>query len=255
MWELPECRTLGKSVLWKKNPSVIRAGGELEEEYRLMQNEHGEWLEPTDYEKITVPVNHVSLLSNPTHIYGKEPVVFYQMTELMKQAEKEVIFHTPYIIADDWMLGRLQEVCQQVEKVTMMTNSVANNGNPFGAMDYQKYKGDILDTGVQVLEYDKGVSYHGKCFVMDERLSGIGSFNWDMRSAYLDTELMLVIDSRELNAQLRKEMGIYEQDALCVADAQRYDLKSGEEARKLSDKKKLRIKILEKTVGWARFLM
>ena len=64
----------------------------------------------------------------------------------------------------------------------------------------------ILETGVGILEYDGGVSYHGKCFVMDGRLSGIGSFNWDMRSAYLDTELMLVIDSEGLNAELRREM-------------------------------------------------
>ena len=31
----------------------------------------------------------------------------------------------------------------------------------------------------------------------------MGSFNWDMRSAYLDTELMLVVASPELNQSLR----------------------------------------------------
>lgn len=77
----------------------------------------------------------------------------------------------------------------------MMTNSIANNGNPFGSMDYSKNKGKILGTGVQILEYDGGVSYHGKCFVIDDRLSGIGSFNWDMRSAYIDTELMLILEA------------------------------------------------------------
>ena len=102
----------------------------------------------------------------------------------MKQAEEKVFFHTPYIICDDWMLQQLQEVCSQVDQVCMMTNSVANNGNPFGAMDYQRYKGKILDTGVQILEYDGGVSYHGKCFAIDDRIASIGSFNWDMTVSY-----------------------------------------------------------------------
>lgn len=38
---------------------------------------------------------------------------------------------------------------------------------------------------------------------IDDRLSLIGSFNWDMRSAYLDTELMLLVDCPALNAALR----------------------------------------------------
>ena len=52
------------------------------------------------------------------------------------------------------------------------------------------------------MEYDAGVSYHGKCFTIGDRLTGIGSFNWDMRSAYIDTELMLVIDSKSLNLRV-----------------------------------------------------
>ena len=49
-----------------------------------------------------------------------------------------------------------------------MTNSVANNGTPVGATDYDMFKQKVLDTGVQILEYDQGVSYHGKCFVIGE---------------------------------------------------------------------------------------
>ncbi len=46
---------------------------------------------------------------------------------------------------------------------------------------------------------------HTKTLLIDDRLSLIGSFNWDMRSAYLDTELMLLVDSPTLNAALRAE--------------------------------------------------
>ena len=46
--------------------------------------------------------------------------------------------------------------------------------------------------------------------MIGDDLSIVGSFNADMRSAYLDTELMLVIDSPEINAQLRGVIADYQ---------------------------------------------
>ncbi|MDD4324027.1 MAG: phospholipase D-like domain-containing protein [Eubacteriales bacterium] len=74
---------------------------------------------------------------------------------------------------------------------------MANNANPFASVDYKIMKGEILGTGVKILEHDDGAFYHGKCFVIDDRLSGVGTFNWDMRSTFIDTETMLIIDSEE----------------------------------------------------------
>ena len=255
VWKMPECKTFGKSRFWKQNPSVKKAEGEIADAVKTLKEAYGDELGKIDYESITLPVNQIQLISNPTHILAKEPVVFYTITELMKQAKEEVVFHTPYVICDDWMLERLKEVCEGAKDVKMMTNSVANNGNPFGAMDYQKNKEKIRDTGVGILEYDKGVSYHGKCFTIDDRLAAIGSFNWDMRSAYLDTELMLVVDSREVNEQLRDEMKKYEQHALKVTGKDTYEVPEGVERQELSAKKKFRIAVLKTVAGWARFLM
>ncbi|MCD7819238.1 MAG: phospholipase D family protein [Lachnospiraceae bacterium] len=254
VWNLSVCRTLADNHFWEKLSPVISAKEELQEVYEEMTAEHEDWLSEEDYENVTVPVSHIELVSNPTHIYSKEPVVFYTITELMMQAEKEVVFHTPYIICNDWMLERLEEICVEVDSVTMMTNSVANNGNPFGASDYDINKKEILETGVKILEYDGGISYHGKCFVIDDRLSGIGSFNWDMRSAYVDTELMLVVDSEELNTQLRTKMQEYEEEALTVIDVDTSIAPEGKAAQEVSDGKKQLLQIL-KYFNWGRFIM
>ena len=255
VWNSSDCHPFGEGKIWEGSPAVLAAREELEQLYETMRQEHSDWFEEPDYAAETLPVQNIRLVSNPTHIFSKEPVVYYTITELMKQAEKEVVFHTPYIVCSDWMLERLGEVCGGTAEVRMMTNSVANNGNPFGAMDYQKYKGKILDTGVKIMEYDGGISYHGKCFIMDDRLSAIGSFNWDMRSAYLDTELMLVIDSEPVNRALREAMGQYEKDALRVLDETEYEQPEGKEMQKISTQRKLRIKVLGALIGWARFLM
>ena len=83
---------------------------------------------------------------------------------------------------------------------------------------------------------------------------GYKNYDWDMRSAYIDTEIMLVIDSRELNGQLRQEMAEYEKEALPVADEETYDLPEGMEPQQISFKRRARIVVLRLLAGWARFL-
>lgn len=257
MWNHKETRSYAKEPFQANSKKASAAKEELHTLYQTMQKEHPDWFEKESAEQIrqkTVPIKNARLVANPTTIYAKEPIVYYTLTELMKGAEKEVTFHTPYIICNDWMLERLKEACDSVESVEMMTNSIANNGNPFGAMDYKHNKGKILDTGVQIREYDGGVSYHGKCMVIDDNLSAVGSFNWDMRSAYLDTEMMLVVDSEELNAQLAAEMEKYEEKTLTVIDEEQSIPPEGEEAQEITAKKRRRIVLLS-LVRWARFLM
>ncbi len=241
MWNLPDSKVMlkGGKRSSKEREKITEAGKELEELYRQMKEEHADWFVQKDYKESTVETNCIRLLYNPIEASLKEPVLFYQMTELMLQTEEETVFHTPYILCNEYMMERLRQICAANEKVTMMTNSVANNGNPFGAMDYRLHKRKILDTGVQVLEYDDGVSYHGKCFTIGDRLTSAGSFNWDMRSAYLDTELMLVVDSKPLNEIMKKYMATYENTCLEVKDKDTYVLKEGQKPQERSTKQKI----------------
>lgn len=72
---------------------------------------------------------------------------------------------------------------------------------------------------------------HTKAVLIDDRLSVVGSYNLDMRSTYLDTELMLVIDSKELNQQIRDTETIYMEKSKEV-------LSSGQETEGKSYEKK-----------------
>ena len=288
IWELSVCKVKLDSVNFLNEKKTAEAAAELEELYAEMKTENPDWFAETDYAASTVSTNSIQLLSNPIEASVKEPTLFYNMTELMALSAaggEDVIFHTPYIMCNSYMMERLEYICSaaagadadtdtdaganpdsgstdlnedtaaDTASVTMMTNSVANNGNPFGASDYQAHRDAILATGLSVLEYDSGVSYHGKCFTIGERLTAIGSFNWDMRSAYLDTELMLVIDSEELNAQMRACMEEYESQALTVNADGSFDLQDGQEASVLTDKKKRRNAFVRPLTLFFRFLL
>lgn len=214
VWNLDYCKTWTHSNLISKSPAVKKASNELHVLYETMKVENPEQFSSCDYREKTVPTNKISLLSNPTGLYSKEPWVFYGLCQLMLNAKESALIHTPYVVANDMMYDSLSEITQSGVPVTIMTNSSSNNGNVFGAVDYVLNKDKILDTGVSVLEYNGGISYHGKSLIIDDNISIVGSFNMDMKSLYQDTELMLVIDSEELNSQFREILETYHEDSV-----------------------------------------
>lgn len=223
MWNHEECDYFHEDESLREDKDIQTVISSLNKRYEKIKKEHAELFGAFDYEANTVPTNHVELVSNPTGIYSKEPVVFYELTELMKNAKKKVIIHTPYVVCNDYMYERLKEVSGLVD-VDMMINSVENGDNFVASSDYLIHKGDIVDTGVNLYEYDGGTSYHGKSIVIDDELAIIGSYNMDLRSTYVDTELMLVVQSRELTAQLTEKMDALQKDCRTVIDEDTYEV-------------------------------
>lgn len=253
VWNLDYCNTWDYGKIITSLPSVTAAEGELNEIYNNMKSDHADWFVATNYTEKTVPVNKISLLSNPVELYSKEPWVFWGLCQLMENASDNVIIHTPYIICNDMMYDSFRNICDKGINVALMTNSSTNNGNAFGAVDYILNKDKILDTGMNVLEYNGGISYHAKSITIDDNISIIGSFNMDMKSTYQDTELMLVIDGTELNSQLTDIFSEYHSDCT-VAEI------NEDEMQELFDsdtrpKKQLLFRFICLVDSWLRFLM
>ncbi len=255
IWNLKYTTAFHNRTSTGNRTCVRRAANELRELYAQYLDDYPLAKTVPDYEAMTFSTAKVTLLSNPTTVYSKEPTVFYALTELMKQAKQSVTIHTPYIIANDLMYNAFAEIAASVPDAKMMTNSVANNGNPFGAGDYRANFDRIHATGIKLLEYEGGVSYHGKSIVVDDDLSIVGSFNMDMRSVYLDTELMLVIDSKEVNAQLRGLLARYEDECAIVQPDKSRVFPPGVIPQEISPKKEFNIKFLYNLLRWARKLL
>ena len=165
-----------------------------------------------------MPVESIALLTNPVEVKGKEPLVWngiYQEIE----GGRDVLIQTPYIICDRLLYGDLQKAVEQGTKVEILTNAVESGANPWGCTDYLNQKQKVLGTGVSVYECLAGQSLHTKTVLVDDDISLIGSYNLDIRSTYLDTEMMLRIESRQLNAALREKTQFYqEQSKKCMPD-------------------------------------
>ena len=94
-------------------------------------------------------------------------------------------------------------------KLQIVLNAVEKGSNPWGCTDYLNQKKKILETGADVYELMNDYPVHTKAVLINDRLSVVGSYNLDMRSTYLDTELMLVIDSEKLSQQIHETESDY----------------------------------------------
>ncbi len=250
VWALKDSKAMKP---WKSKKTLSERK-ELEERYEAIKAEYPDLAKEADYAGMTFAVNKITLLANPAHVYAKEPTVFYALTEIMKHSSGDIFIHTPYVICNEWMYDSLREICDKNPHTAMMTNSAANNGNPFGASDYLMHKGRLLDTGLEIYEYEGGVSYHGKSITIGDRVAIEGSFNLDMRSVYLDTELMLVIDSEGVARQLRENMAEYEASAVKALDERHYDIPDNVKRQEFTEQRKNRIELISH-FNWFRFLM
>lgn len=175
----------------------------LQKHYEDLPQLYPQAYEPVDWQAVTLQANGITLLSNPVNASNKTPQVWNLLCGLMQRGS-DVIIQTPYLICDRKMYRDLSSVCRSAAQVQIITNSPSGGANPFGCSDYLNQKGRILQTGACLYEYLGDRSLHAKTVLIDDAVCIVGSFNMDQRSAYLDTELMLVIDCPELNAQLRR---------------------------------------------------
>ncbi len=199
VWSQPENRTItGKA---SSQTDALR------ERDAFLRSGFPEAFAAVDWEAETTAVARVSLFSGSPRAEAKAPELWDALVRLMAQGD-DVLLQTPYIICNDKMYNDL-EALAETRQLRVLTNAVENGANPSGCSDYLREKQNILSRGVDVYEVVCGQSLHTKTILIGDDLSIVGSFNADMRSAYLDTELMLVIESEEVNAALRQESETY----------------------------------------------
>ena len=157
-----------------------------------------------DFEELTMPTNKITLLAIQLKQRTKNRFFGYSLQQLMLES-KNVTIYTPYIICGKKMYQGLEDLKAKNIPVEIITNDVASGANPWGCTGLSKSKEKIWKTGVKVYEFMGEYSCHTKALLLDDRMSIVGSYNFDMRSTYQDTELMLAVDSPELNAIIRKE--------------------------------------------------
>ncbi|WP_341864186.1 phospholipase D family protein [Gymnodinialimonas sp. 57CJ19] len=161
---------------------------------------------------------------NPATIFDKVPkkhLFTSRLLDAVGPITRQFDGVTPYFVPGAPGVGALAKLRGDGVKIRMLTNSLeATNMLPVHA-GYGKRRKDLLRAGIGLFELrahaagpsedDKlprlgssGSNLHAKTFAVDGARIFIGSFNFDPRSATLNTEMGLVIESESMARSLHR---------------------------------------------------
>lgn len=128
-----------------------------------------------------------------------------EVQPVLDGAAASVKLATPYFVPGREGLARLVRLSDRGVEVTILTNSLAASDNAVVHGAYRRYRWPLLSGGVTLREFaphesrgENGEMLHSKCFVVDGRIGFVGSFNFDLRSAFLNTEMGVVVEAPDL---------------------------------------------------------
>lgn len=144
--------------------------------------------------------------------------LIYTVAKAINAATQSVEITAPYFVPTDFGTDGLVDLAKKGVSVSVLTNSLAaTDAFPAGFSGYADYRVPLLKGGVKLFEQrpEKQPSYtvllgasklalHTKAFSVDEDTGFIGSFNFDPRSAELNTEMGALFHEPSLAAAVRR---------------------------------------------------
>jgi putative cardiolipin synthase len=146
-------------------------------------------------------------------------LLFPELVRTLGRPDETLDLVSPYFVPGAEGTTALEALAKAGVKVRILTNSLAASDVKAVHAGYAKRRQDLLRSGVQLYELkptaakssdeievwfgaSSSAALHAKTFAVDRSRIFVGSFNFDQRSALLNTEMGLVIESPVLVQRL-----------------------------------------------------
>ena len=151
------------------------------------------------------------------------------LINLIKKAKTSIDIQTPYLITTELARNLFKEAIKRGVKIRILTNSLASTDNVEAFSSYQTDRKKLLKTGIRIFEFKPDAAertkimtgelqeklhhkpifgLHAKSMVIDNQITVIGTFNLDPRSANLNTECVVIVNSDKISEGVLKGMEI-----------------------------------------------
>lgn len=163
-----------------------------------------------------VPVRMVS--DDPGKVLDKAPqetLLLPRLAQMLGRPTESVDLISPYFVPTKQGVEAFGALADQGVRLRVLTNAMEATDVAAVHAGYAKYRAPLLERGIALFEMRRqgnreipkekagpfgssGSSLHAKTFAVDGRRVFVGSFNFDPRSARLNTELGFVIESESI---------------------------------------------------------
>ena len=141
------------------------------------------------------------------------------LLHLIDEAKREVVLISPYFVPGKRGVEVAKRLQERGVRLRVLTNSLAATDSPIVHVGYAKYRGALIDDGVELYELrptlgdrpkvigtfrSAQASLHVKSIIIDRSTLFVGSMNIDPRSIGLNTETGLIIRSPVLAQAVAK---------------------------------------------------
>ncbi len=136
----------------------------------------------------------------------------------------ELLIESAYFVPGELIIEGLNTAHDRGVRIRILTNSLASNDVVAAHAGYVKCRKTLVEKGLEIHELrpdarlarkewsrdaeDLAAALHTKAIVFDRETVFIGSFNLDFRSAHINTEVGLYIESPEIARQVADYMDI-----------------------------------------------
>jgi putative cardiolipin synthase len=135
-----------------------------------------------------------------------------ELISILRSAEKEVVFITPYYVPGNSGVQLVQDLVDKDVRVIIITNSLASNNHIPVHSAYARYRKAVLRAGAELYEARANaapelsgiedspdiLTLHTKAIFIDRKQLFIGSMNLDPRSIEINAEMGLLINSKAM---------------------------------------------------------
>lgn len=148
-----------------------------------------------------------------------------ELRNVVAAARREILVESAYFILGDESLTEVGRLHAAGVGIRALTNSLASNDLVTNHSGYARRRPAMLDAGIELFElrpdaaacqrlvavsracdHGPAFSLHSKTMVLDRSVVYVGSFNFNLRSTYLNSETALIVESPELAERVAASM-------------------------------------------------
>lgn len=153
-----------------------------------------------------------------------QQIVATEMSKELDSAKRQIIIFTPYFIPGKSGIEFIRRLRTKGVQIIVITNSLASNNHISVHSAYSSYRHELLELGVELWEaradaakitvkhrdtsLSEPLTLHTKGILIDRERLFVGSLNLDPRSIDINTEMGVLIESKELVSKLSDQAKI-----------------------------------------------